>query len=65
MVISDNFRAAYQAVEYLIKLGHKHIGLLGGGPDCYISLHERRNGYFRAMKENGLKNIYSADFNVN
>ena len=65
MVISDNFRAAYQAVEYLIKQGHKHIGLVGGEPDCYPSLRERRNGYFRAMKENDLKDIHSADFNIN
>jgi len=64
MVISDNFRAAYQAVEHLIQHGHKHIGLLGGGPDCYPSLCERRNGYFRAMKENGLQ-THSADFAVN
>ena len=65
MVISDNFHAAYQAVEYLIHQGHKHIGLLGGHPDCYPSLRERRNGYFRAMKENNLKNTYAADFNIN
>jgi LacI family transcriptional regulator len=64
-VISDNFRAAYQAVEYLIKMGHKHIGLVGGESDCYPSLSERRNGYFRAMKDNDLKEIYSADFNIN
>lgn len=65
MVISDNFRAAYQAVEHLIAQGHKHIGLLGGEPDCYPSLQERRNGYFRAMKEHGLTQTYSADFTIN
>jgi LacI family transcriptional regulator len=65
MVISDNFRAAYQAVEHLIAQGHKHIGLLGGEPNCYPSLQERRNGYFRAMKEHGLSHIYSADFTIN
>ncbi|MFT3891650.1 MAG: LacI family DNA-binding transcriptional regulator [Anaerolineales bacterium] len=64
MVISDNFRAAYQAVEHLIAQGHKHIGLLGGEPNCYPSLQERRNGYFRAMKEHGLQ-TYSADFTIN
>lgn len=65
MVISDNFRAAYQAVEYLIELGHKQIGLLGGEPNGYPSLRERRNGYFRAMKNNGLQNTCSADFTIN
>ena len=64
MVISDNFHAAYQAVEYLIKRGHKHIGLVGGEPDCYPSLRERRNGYLRAMKEHGLRTTYTADFNI-
>jgi len=64
-VISDNFRASYQAMDYLIKLGHKHIGLVGGDADCYPSLRERRNGYFRAMKEHDLENIYVADFNIN
>jgi LacI family transcriptional regulator len=33
--------------------------------DSYPSLSERRNGYLRALKENGLNNLYLADFNVN
>jgi len=65
MVVSDNFRAAYQAVEYLIHKGHRHIGLVGSEPDCYPSLNERRNGYLRALKENGLTATYIANFNVN
>ena len=65
MVISDNFGAAYQAVERLISHGHQHIGLLGGEPDGYPSLRERRNGYFRAMKDHGLSKTYHADFTIN
>ncbi|MCI0575145.1 MAG: LacI family transcriptional regulator [Chloroflexi bacterium] len=65
MVVSDNFRAAYQAVEYLIKNGHGHIGLVGSEPGCYPSLWERRNGYLRALKENGMTQSYIANFNVN
>jgi LacI family transcriptional regulator len=64
-VISDNFRAAYQAVAYLIDKGHRHIGLLGGEENCYPSLKERRNGYLRAMKEHGLAEVYIANFNIN
>jgi LacI family transcriptional regulator len=64
-VISDNFRAAYQAVAYLIDKGHRHIGLLGGEENCYPSLKERRNGYLRAMKEHGLSEVYIANFNIN
>jgi LacI family transcriptional regulator len=65
MVISDNFRAAYQAVTYLIDQGHRNIALLGSGEECYPSLKERRNGYLRAMKENELTEVYIADFNIN
>jgi LacI family transcriptional regulator len=65
MVISDNFRAAYQAVTYLIDRGHRNIALLGSGEECYPSLKERRNGYLRAMKENELAEVYIADFNIN
>jgi LacI family transcriptional regulator len=64
-VISDNFRAAYQAVAYLIDKGHRHIGLVGSEPNCYPSLKERRNGYLRALKENGISAVSIADFNIN
>lgn len=61
-VVSDNFRAAYQAVEYLIHRGHRHIGLVGGYVKSYPSVRDRRNGYLRAMKENGLGDVYIASF---
>ncbi|HEY3345078.1 MAG TPA: LacI family DNA-binding transcriptional regulator [Anaerolineaceae bacterium] len=64
-VISDNFRAAYQAVEYLIGRGHRKIGLVGGDVKCYPSLKERRDGYFRALKENGIGETFTANFNIN
>jgi LacI family transcriptional regulator len=64
-VVSDNFKAAYQAVEYLIQKGHRYIGLVGSDSQCYPSLKERRNGYLRALKEHGLNNVYLRDFNIN
>lgn len=64
-VISDNFHAAYQAVEYLIQKGHRHIGLVGSEMNCYPSLQERRNGYLRALKQNEITNTYIANFNIN
>jgi LacI family transcriptional regulator len=64
MVVSDNFGASYQAVEYLIGLGHKHIAMIGGEPDCYPSLRDRRNGYTRAIKDNELDSLYYANFNI-
>jgi LacI family transcriptional regulator len=64
-VVSDNFRAAHQAVEYLIQKGHRQIGMIGGDTDCYPSLKERRNGYLRALKENEIADVYLANFNLN
>ncbi len=64
-MISDNFRAAYQAVAFLIGRGHRHIGLLGSEANCYPSLRDRRNGYLRSMKENKLDEIYISNFNIN
>ncbi|MBN1318467.1 MAG: LacI family DNA-binding transcriptional regulator [Anaerolineales bacterium] len=63
-VISDNFRASYQAVEYLIRKGHRHIGLVGSDRNCYPSFKERRNGYRRALKENDIQQEYFANFNI-
>ncbi|KPL84219.1 hypothetical protein SE15_03425 [Thermanaerothrix daxensis] len=63
-VLSDNFRAAFQAMEYLLAKGHRHIGLIGGGEHCYPSLRDRRNGYLRALKEHGISQVYTANFNI-
>lgn len=64
-VVSDNFRASYQAVEYLIKKGHRHIGLVGSEMNSFPSLKERRNGYLRALKEGEITDVYIANFNIN
>jgi len=64
-VVSDNFRAAYQAVEHLINKGHRHIGLAGSDDTCFPSLKDRRNGYLRAMKENRIGEVYITNFNIN
>lgn len=63
-VLSDNFRAAYHAIEYLLDKGHRHIGLIGGEEHGYPSLSERRNGYLRALKEHGIPHTYLANFNI-
>jgi LacI family transcriptional regulator len=64
-VVSDNFRAAYQAVKYLIDKGHRHIGLIGSDDNSFPSLKERRNGYLRALKENEITDVSIANFNIN
>lgn len=64
-IVSDNFGAAYQAVEHLIQKGHQHIGMVGGEPNAYPSLRDRRNGYLRAIKEHEITETYFANFNLN
>jgi LacI family transcriptional regulator len=63
-VESDNFRAAYQAVEYLVQRGHRQIGLVGSDDNCFPSLKQRRNGYLRALKDNDIFDPYIANFNI-
>ncbi|MBN1262464.1 MAG: substrate-binding domain-containing protein, partial [Anaerolineae bacterium] len=48
------------AIEYLIRRGHRHIGLIGGGPEAYPSLRDRYNGYRRALKDNNIQESYLA-----
>ncbi len=64
-VVSDNYQTAYQAIEYLIRKGHRHIGFVGSEPTSYPSLKQRRGGYVRALKENEITNTYIANFNIN
>src|SRR5574341_410037 len=52
-VTADNFSAGRVMTEYLIQLGHRRIGALGG-PDKYSSLRDRMRGHRIAMLENGL-----------
>jgi LacI family transcriptional regulator len=52
-VTADNFTAGRVMTEYLIRLGHRRIGALGGS-DKYSSLRDRMRGYHITMLENGL-----------
>ncbi len=53
LVCVDNEDGAYQAVKYLIQLGHRRIGILMGMET--ISTHLLRlNGYKRALTEAGI-----------
>jgi DNA-binding LacI/PurR family transcriptional regulator len=53
-VTADNFTAGRIMTEYVIQLGHRRIGALGG-PEKYSSLRDRMRGYRTAMLENGLQ----------
>lgn len=49
----DNRRGAAEAVEFMIKRGHRRIGLIAGRPNVSTS-RERRLGYEDAMRAHGL-----------
>jgi LacI family transcriptional regulator len=52
-VTADNFTAGRIMTEYLIELGHRRIGAIGG-PDKYSSLSDRMRGHKIALMEHSL-----------
>lgn len=67
MVLVDNFKAAYNSIDYLIKNGHKRIGLIIGPNEIYTS-KQRRLGYEAALEANGISVdrdlIINTDFTI-
>lgn len=53
LVQSNDRVAVTQAVEYLIGLGHRHIGLITG-PDGFRSSQERQRGFQDALERHGI-----------
>jgi LacI family transcriptional regulator len=52
-VISTNHAGALSAMEYLIRLGHRRIGFIGGRPDLQ-SANSRLRGYTDALARAGI-----------
>ncbi len=52
-VMTDSVRGAYQAIKYLIKLGHKKIGFINGSTD-YLTYRNKLSGYKKALTDNNL-----------
>lgn len=48
-VISTNYHGAFEAAEYLIKLGHRRVGYIGGRMDL-LSADRRQQGFEDAFK---------------
>jgi LacI family transcriptional regulator len=61
----DNKKSAYQAVEYLIELGHSDIGMITGSAGLSSS-NDRLFGYKKALKDHHIPlskaNIFKGDF---
>jgi LacI family transcriptional regulator len=53
-VASDNFRGAQLAVEHLLELGHRRIGLLSRPPRDLESGPQREEGYRSALRAAGI-----------
>lgn len=53
-VVVDNIEGSYQAVSYLISLGHERIGIISG-PKGIISGRDRLEGYLKALRDHDLK----------
>lgn len=49
-VICDNVNGSYRAVEHLINLGHRRIGIVAG-PTNVFTARERLNGYIRTLND--------------
>jgi LacI family transcriptional regulator len=53
-ITTDHYAGAFAATEYLIKLGHRHIGILKGPGILYPDV-ERYRGFCDSMKKHNLK----------
>lgn len=52
-VLSDEVAGAYEAVHYLIRLGHRNIAHITGY-DSYTTYHYKQVGYEKALRESGI-----------
>lgn len=63
---ATNWQGAYNATEYLIKLGHRRIGFITGSMDLGCAL-DRLDGYRSALRTHHMPEvpelIYEGDFN--
>lgn len=58
-VTSTNWQGAYDATDYLVKLGHRRIGMIAGDP-ALSSAEDRFAGYCAALEAHGL--VFDPDF---
>ena len=63
-VVSDNRGGGYYSALYLIRQGHRHIGIVGCHPQAYPSIRQRQQGYFQALADGGLPTGYVAECHI-
>ncbi|WP_230867604.1 GntR family transcriptional regulator [Iocasia frigidifontis] len=50
----NNFIGAYDVIDYLVKLGHRKIGFIGGASTSFSAKY-RKYGYLEALNKEGIK----------
>ena len=50
----DNESAAFEATDYLCRLGHRRISMLVTDENDYNAILPRMNGFYRALEKNGI-----------
>jgi DNA-binding LacI/PurR family transcriptional regulator len=63
-VLIDNAPGTALAVNYLLELGHKNIGLVGTNPHSPPSVLERRQEFIRILRYHGLSTKYIQDSQI-
>jgi len=53
-VVADNYRGTYEAISYLIDLGHRHIGLVSKTPTIETSQEDRIRGFLDALSDHNI-----------
>jgi LacI family transcriptional regulator len=61
-ILIDNYNGSIMATEYLVELGHRKIGFVGGSKN-YPSIKERISGYKHVLERNKIS--YNKYFSVN
>jgi len=54
VVMIDNKKAAYEATQHIIELGHKRIGMIHGPLEDPFAGNDRYDGYRTALKDAGI-----------
>jgi LacI family transcriptional regulator len=52
-ILSDDYQGAYQLVDYIIRCGHRHVGIIEGRAG-FQSTIQRKNGYLDALQAHGI-----------